>query len=178
MELETLETERLFLKKITPEGFTFMFENYSETEVMKLLGLSSREDFVKQKEKCEGGYTTYDRTILSFLLVLKSNSETIGRSGYYNWYKDHRKAELGYLLNKEEIMRKGYMSEALKAILEYGFSVMDLNRIEACTAPSNTASQSLLKKFGFTQEGYLRQHYIRDGEMQDSLIFSLLKEVY
>ena len=178
MELETLETERLLLKKITPEIFTYLFENYAEKAIMDLLGLATEKEFIKEKEKAQGGYKTYDRTIVAFLLVLKSNHKTIGRCGFHNWYKDHRKAELGYALHHEEDKRKGYMSEAVKPILEYGFKSMDLNRIEACIGPTNIASLSILKKYGFTQEGYLREHYIRDTEVQDSLIFSLLKSEY
>jgi ribosomal-protein-alanine N-acetyltransferase len=178
MEFEILETERLFLKKLTPEVFTYLFESYSEANIKKLLGLTSKEEFIKEKEKCQGGYTTYDRSILSFLLVLKDSNETIGRCGYHNWYKNHRKAEIGYALNKDENKKKGYMTEAFRAILEYGFNSMKLNRIEACIGPMNIASQNLIKKYGFNQEGYLRQHFIRDDEIQDSLIFSLLKEEY
>jgi ribosomal-protein-alanine N-acetyltransferase len=178
MESETLTTERLILKKLTPEVFAYLFENCSEAEIKKQLGLSTHEEFLKEKKKCEGGYTTYDRSILAFLLVLKENNVTIGRCGYHNWYAEHNKAELGYALNKDENKRKGYMSEALKPILAYGFNKMHLNRIEACIGPANTASQNLVKKYEFTQEGYLRQHYVRDGITQDSLIFSLLKEEY
>jgi ribosomal-protein-alanine N-acetyltransferase len=178
MEFETLITERLFLKKLTPEGFTYLFKNYSEAEIKKLLGLNSDEEFEKEKKKSQGGYVTYDRSILAFLLVLKENEETIGRCGFHNWHADHNKAELGYALNKEEYKRKGYMSEAVKSILAYGFNNMNLNRIEACVGPANMASQNLVKKYGFTQEGYLRQHFVRDGVTQDSLIFSLLKEEY
>jgi ribosomal-protein-alanine N-acetyltransferase len=70
------------------------------------------------------------------------------------------------------------MSESVSAILRYGFNTIGLNRVEACIGPSNIASQKVIKKFGFTQEGHLRQHFIRDGEIQDSLIFSLLKAEY
>lgn len=178
MKFEILETERLVLKKITPEILTYWFDHYSEEEIKKQLGLTSHEAFIKEKEKSRGGYKTYDRTILAFLLVTKENNETIGRCGYHNWYTDHKKAEIGYALHLEENKRKGYMSEALQVILQYGFDAMNLNRIEACVGPSNIASQSLIKKYGFTQEGYLRQHYIRNDEIQDSLIFSLLKEEY
>lgn len=178
MELETIETERLILKKLTPEVFTRLFQNYSEAEITKLLGLAGREEFIREKEKSDGGYKTYDRTIASFLLVLKETGETIGRGGFHNWYKAHRRAEVGYVLNKEEHKRKGYMSEALGAMLDYGFNTMDLNRVEAFIGPGNTASQKLVKKYGFTQEGHLRQHYISGAEIQDSLIFSLLKEEY
>jgi [ribosomal protein S5]-alanine N-acetyltransferase len=178
MEFETLETERLFLKIVTPEIYTHLFEHHSEAGIKKLLGLTSDEDFIREKLKSRGGYTTYDRTVLSFLLVLKDTNETIGKSGFHNWYKDHRKAEVGYILYKEEVKRKGYMTEALKTILDYGFNVMNLNRIEACISPSNLASQNLIKKYGFKQEGVLRQHYIREGEIQDSLIYSLLNEEY
>ncbi len=110
--------------------------------------------------------------------MLKTNNETIGRCGFHNWYKDHHKAELGYALSKDDYKQKGYMSEAVRKIIEYGFSTMNLNRIEACVGPENKASLSVIKKNNFTKEGYLRKHYIRDGEIQDSIIFSLLKEEY
>ncbi|MEO8515161.1 MAG: GNAT family protein [Flavobacterium sp.] len=178
MEFEVLTTKRLFLRKLTPEVFAYLFENYSKDEIKTQLGLTTDEEFIKEKEKHQGGYTTYDRSILSFLLILKENNETIGRCGYHNWYSDHYKAELGYALSKNEYKRNGYMGEAVKAVLEYGFNTMHLNRIEACVGPTNIASQSIIISNGFIQEGYLRQHFLRDGEMQDSLIFSLLKEEY
>lgn len=178
MEFEVLSTERLFLRKLTPEVFTYLFENCSDAEIIKQLGLNNEAELLKEKKKWQGGYVTYDRTIAAFLLVLKENNETIGRCGYHNWYTDHYKAELGYALSKEEHKRKGYMTEAVAKILDYGFNRMGLNRIEACVGPDNFASLSLVKKYGFTQEGYLRKHYVRDGDVQDSIVFSLLKEEY
>ena len=71
MEFEILKTEGLMLKKLTPEVITCLFENYSDAEIKKQLGLTSVEEFIKEKEKHHGGYKTYDRTILGFLLVLK-----------------------------------------------------------------------------------------------------------
>ena len=178
MEFEVLTTKRLLLRKITPEGFKYIFEHYSEEEIKKQLGLTTEEEFIREREKNKGGYLTYDRSIIQFKLVLKETHEVIGSCGYHNWYSAHNKAELGYTLTSDENKRKGYMSEAVDTVLEYGFASMNLNRIEACIGPGNIASLSLIRKYGFTQEGYLRQHYIRDGEIQDTLIFSLLKEEY
>ncbi len=178
MEFEVLTTERLLLRKLTPDGFKYIFENYSDGEIKNQLGLLTDEDFIREKEKVMGGYTTYDRTVVQFKLILKENNEVIGSCGYHNWYLDHKKAELGYTLIKDEFKRKGYMGEAVSKILEYGFKIMNLNRIEACISPENIASLSLIKKFGFTREGYLRKHFIREGEIQDTIIFSLLKEEY
>ena len=132
MEFEIITTERLRLKKITPEGFKYIFENFSEEEIKKQLGLSTEEEFIKEREKNRGGYLTYDRSIVQFKLILKETEAVIGTSGFHNWYFDHRKAELGYVLNKDEYKRKGYMGEAVNAILAYGFNIMNLNRIEAC----------------------------------------------
>jgi ribosomal-protein-alanine N-acetyltransferase len=178
MEFEILSTERLLLRKLTPEGFKYIFENYSKDEIKAQLGLSTDEEFIKEKQKSDGGYKTYDRSIAHFKLIVKETNEVIGGGGFHNWYAAHSKAELGYVLNKEEHKRKGYMSEAVSTLLEYGFHSMQLNRIEACIGPANIASLSLIRKFGFTQEGYLRKHFTRDGEVQDSIIFSLLREEY
>ena len=178
MEFEVLTTERLLLRKFTPEGFNYLFDNYSKDEVKDQLGLATDEEVIKEKEKCKGGYSTYDRTIVHFKLIVKETNEVIGGCGYHNWYPGHSKAELGYVLTRDENKRKGYMSEAISTILEYGFNFMHLNRVEACIGPGNIASLSLIRKYGFTQEGYLRQHFIRDGKIEDSMIFSLLKEEY
>ncbi|MCB0533163.1 MAG: GNAT family N-acetyltransferase [Lewinellaceae bacterium] len=178
MEFETLQTDRLFLKKITPEVLSHLFQNYKDEEIMTVLGLSNYDEFIKERDKSRGGYTTYDRTILSFLLVLKSTNETIGRCGFHNWYAQHHRAEIGYALAKEEFKRKGYMREAVHAVLKYGFEVMHLNRVEAYIGPGNIASLRIVAKYGFTQEGVLRQHYAVGGEFQDSIIFSLLKNEF
>ena len=178
MELDILTTKRLLLRKFTSEDFKLLFENYSLSEIKSQLGITTEEEYINEKKKVVGGFTTYDRTIIHFKLVLKETNEVIGGCGFHNWYIDHHKAELGYALYKDEFKRHGYMTEAVNTILEYGFNVMKLNRIEACIGPGNIASLSLIGKYGFTQEGYLRDHYIRDGEIQDSLIFSLLKSEY
>ncbi len=178
MEFKVLTTERLLLRKITPEGFKYIFESYSEEEIKQQLGLTTEEEFIKEREKSRGGYVTYDRSILQFKLVLKDTNEVIGSCGFHNWYFVHCKAELGYAISKEEHRKMGYMSEAVNEVIEYGFATMNLNRIEACVGPSNVASLSLIRKFGFVQEGYLRQHYISDGQIYDSVMFSLLKEEY
>ena len=178
MEFETLETNRLILKKITPEIFTDLFSNRSDSELKELLGLTTDVELMTERKKSLGGYVTYDRTIVAFLLTLKETGETIGRCGYHNWYADHHKAEIGYVLTKEACKNKGYMSEAVEVVLGYGFNNMHLNRVEACVGPANIPSLNIIRKYGFTQEGYLRKHFVRNGEVQDTLIFSLLKEEY
>jgi ribosomal-protein-alanine N-acetyltransferase len=178
MEFEVIETERMFLKVLTNEVLRTLFENYSQAEIKTILGLTTDEEFIAEKTKIEGGYTTYDRAIFGFLLVLKENNETIGRAGYHNWYSRHKRAELGYGLSKEEHKRKGYMNEAITRIISYGFEILKLNRIEAFVGPENTASLSIVKRHGFTQEGYLKQHFVNEGKTYDSVSFALLKEEY
>lgn len=70
------------------------------------------------------------------------------------------------------------MTEAVSAILTYGFESMDLNRVEAFIAPDNVASLGVVSKYGFTKEGYLRQHYNSNGEMLDTVVYGLLKDEY
>lgn len=178
MEFESLYTERLQLKKFTPDGLKYVFDTFSKEEIKKQLGLVTNEDFEREKKKTEGGFKTYDRTIVHFKLILKQSDQVIGSGGFHNWYSAHRRAELGYTLNKDEHKKKGYMHEAVGTLLEYGFSTMNLNRVEASIAPENIASQALVLKNGFTREAYLKQNYISEGKIFDSVIFRLLKEEY
>ena len=70
------------------------------------------------------------------------------------------------------------MREALPAILAFGFSAMDLNRIEAFIDPANVASVKIVEGLGFRQEGVLREHAFQDGQPTTSLVYGLLRAAY
>jgi [ribosomal protein S5]-alanine N-acetyltransferase len=178
INFELLQTERLLLRKISPKELNYFFENCSEETIRKELNILTDSQFAKEKEKFNKGYSDYRRSLLGFQLIDKTTREIIGNCGYHNWQAEHRRAEIGYDLAKDEFKRKGLMSEAMKAVIDYGFGSMKLIRIEACVSPNNEASLKLLQKFNFVKEGYLRQHYYKDGVMEDSLFFSLLKEEF
>lgn len=175
MNIETLETKRLTLRKITPETYDFIYQNYSDQECMNFLGLSSLKQLKTEKEKYTKGLSTFDRTFLYFQLIHKETAKLIGICGFFRYYTTHRRAELGYALFQDEFKNKGYMSEAAIFTVEYGFKTMNLHRIEAMVGSDNQASLKLIKKLGFTWEGLLKQHYFRDGIFEDSEVFALIK---
>lgn len=176
MNFETYKTERLILKKTGVNELNHLFENCTEAEVSAQLGLGSSEEYLKEKRRYEKGYSDFGRSILSFLLLDKNNSNVIGKCGYHNWIADHHRAEIGYALTREDYKQKGLMTEALKLVIDYGFNTMNLNRIEACVAPDNLPSIKLLQKFNFKEEGVLRMHYFINGRYEDSIMYSLLKK--
>lgn len=103
-----------------------------------------------------------------------SSDKLIGTSTLFNFHLESRRAEIGYALHRDR-WGKGYMQEALTALLNYAFDEMNLYRVEADVDPRNAGSIRTVERLGFTQEGYLRQRWQVAGEIQDALFFGLLK---
>lgn len=80
---------------------------------------------------------------------------------------------VGYWMG-ERHAGQGHMFGALKLVIPYIFSSLQLHRIEAACIPDNTRSIGLLEKAGFRQEGYLREYLKINGEWRDHVMFSLL----
>jgi [ribosomal protein S5]-alanine N-acetyltransferase len=178
MEIETLMTQSLILKKLTPEVYNFIFETLSKEEIQSFFGHTSEEEYILERTKFEKGYSTHRLSIATFQMLDKTSHEIIGACGFHNWYLEHNRAELGYSMLKENYKRKGLMTEAVKAIIHYGFTTMNLHRIEALVGSDNKASLRIIEKHNFKREGLLRQHYFVNGNYEDSIIYSLLKEEY
>lgn len=81
---------------------------------------------------------------------------------------------LGYWIGKPHA-RKGYMTDAIFAVLPFVFDHLRLHRLEAACIPDNLASKRLLQRCGFTQEGLARQYLRINGIWHDHLLFSLLE---
>jgi ribosomal-protein-alanine N-acetyltransferase len=98
----------------------------------------------------------------------------IGTCGLFAWNRSWRKCSVGYELAKTA-QGHGYMQEALRSVIAWGFRDMELNRVEAQTHPNNQRSIALLGRLGFTEEGRLRQAAYWADQYQDMLQFSLLR---
>ena len=175
MQFETITTKRLILRIVTPEVCDYVFNHYSDKEIMALFNLKNSEELSKEKEKYQIGIATYNRSFVHFYMIDRLSEMIIGWCGYHIWYTDHARAEIGYIIKAESFKQKGLISEALDAILPYGFKVMGLHRIEAFVGVNNNTSRHLLEKRGYNYEGRLKDHYLKEGVFEDSLVFSLLK---
>ena len=177
-EYTQVETERLMLIEISPALSATLLNSCSDEEIVSFLCLDSMEDFAIDLEKYRIGMSTYRISFANFVMIDKQRQRFIGRCGFHMWFAMHSRAEIGYAMNSDVDKGKGYMTEALKAIIDYGFGPMGLNRIEAFVGPYNPPSLRMMDKFGFTLEGLMREHFNKDGDLQDSLCFSLLKKEY
>ena len=178
MEIKTYQTSRLQLRKFTPEVYQHLFSNFSEPEIKKIIGLESEEQYQTLLKKYEGGMASYNRSLVSFQMVERNSNTIIGGCDLHNWFADHRRAELGYHIEKEAFKQQGFMKEAIAFVLQYGFEEMDLHRVEALVSPNNVPSLKLVKHFGFQEEGLLKEHYFINDKFEDSLIFGLLRKNY
>lgn len=178
MHFEELHTDRLILRKFTKETFDELYRLTDISEQMRLLGVDSLDLLEAEKKKYDNGLVTYNKRLLYFHLIDKQSKKVIGWCGYHTWYVDHDRAEIGYGLFDDTLKMQGFMTEAMEVILNYGFTTMKLNRIEAFIGADNIASLKTLEKFKFVKEGNLRQHYRAKTHPEDSLVYALLKSDY
>ena len=178
MNLETIKTDRLILRKFSPSDFIYLFENYSDEEIKQTLGHSSHEEFLIERSKYEKGYTNFNRSFEHFQVVDQTSMNSIGSCKFHNRDVAHRRAELGYSITNESFKGLGIMSETLKIVIDYGFNEMNLHRIEAFVGTRNIPSLKLMAKFNFVKEGLLREHYFINQKFEDSLVISKLLSEY
>lgn len=91
--------------------------------------------------------------------------------------KTHRRAELGYWIGRV-YWNKGYCSEAVDAVIQYGFEKLKLNKIHAKYFMRNPASGRVMVKSGMKYDGTLRQEVIKDDKYEDLAVYSILREEY
>ena len=108
-----------------------------------------------------------------FAIVRREDAAVVGTCTLYQLDAQCRRAEVGYVLLVSE-WGKGYATEAVSALLDWGFEALALNRVEADIDPRNVPSARTLERLGFVREGHLRERWIVGGEICDSWIYGLL----
>ena len=169
-----LETARLLLRKIVPSDAAALYAIFSDDEVTRYYDLGTMTDPADAETMVRRlAARTKHGQAMRWGIVRKQDRAFVGTCGFH-FQAAGFKAEIGYDLGRE-YWHQGYMSEALRAMLAYGFETLQLNRIEALVMPENEASTILLRRLGFSEEGVLREYAFFKGEYHDLRFFSLLR---
>ncbi|MBK7894226.1 MAG: GNAT family N-acetyltransferase [Anaerolineaceae bacterium] len=169
-----LETERLRLRAMVPQDATAVFALLGDPEVMVWHG---RPPFatLEEAQKHIAWYAEAfaEKRAIRWAITRHGEDRVLGTCGFHHMILYHFRAEIGYELASSE-WRQGIMAEAVRAIVRFGLVEMGLHRIEAIVDPTNTASARLLRKIGFTEEGFLRERFWDNGRFTDDWFFSIL----
>src|SRR5262249_15935470 len=169
----TLETERLVLRQLAAadaqDSFLFISDeaNIGYYDPAHMTQLEQAEKSIERHRR-----RFEQQEALRWGITLKGENRVIGNGGYA-WDADNHLAVLSYILSKR-YWKKGIMTEALTAMIRFGFEYIHLHRIEAQVASPNLAAARLLEKLGFQEEGRLRDRQYVNNQFVDERIFALI----
>lgn len=168
-----LESERIILRPVSIEDAEDIYEYASDEETTRFV-FDTHQNLEATKNVI-AEYFAKD-PIGKYALVLKENNKMVGTIDL-RVDMTHKKAELGYTLNKK-FWGNGYITEAANLLLELGFNIIGLERIYAMYDSKNKASGRVMERLGMTREGVLRKNRLVKNEFSDDVCYSILKEEY
>lgn len=178
MEPVTLTTERLVLRPFRPSDAPAVHAACQDPDILRWTTVpgpyerAHAEDFIRRT--CPEGWR--DDTSYNFALVTKGEEELVGAMGLVRLDRlrsPEREAELGYWTVREQ-RRRGYAVEAARAVAEWAFTALGVERLEWCTEAGNEASRAVALAVGFRMEGTDRARIVREGTRRDAWRGALL----
>ena len=163
------------MRWISEDDIDALYEIFSNAEVMRYWSsgpFTNRDAAVELQRKIADD--NLQGSMWKWGLALRDTNTLIGTTTLFNLSLSNGRAEIGYAMGRA-YWGKGYMNEALKALIVHAFDVANLRRLEADVDPRNTPSVRTLERLGFQREGYLRERWHVEGELQDAFFYGLLK---
>lgn len=173
IQTETIETERLFLRRFTEADLAALHQWCVKPNVGPHAGWKPHET-LEDSERILREFTEGDEV---WAIGEKSSGRLIGSCGLHRDHKrmNDRVRMLGYVLD-DTFWGRGYMTECARALIEYGFRAMELELISVYHFAENDRSRRVIEKCGFHREGVLRQaRRLYDGRVENDVLYSMTR---
>lgn len=165
--MKTLETERLILREWRENDAADMFEFCKNFDIASA-GWKIHEN-IDETLECISSFIKFQE---AWAIVIQDNGKVIGSILLSDINRHDRYKEIEYVISKY-YQNKGYATEAVKGVLKYAFTELDLLVVAVCHYPFNVKSKRVIEKCGFTYEGTLRKY---SRNLTDSVRCSMTKE--
>ena len=172
---QTIKTERLILRKFTVDDASAMFDNWASDErVTRYLTWRPHESPEATKQLLELWCASYEN-LNTYNWVMEYEGTPIGNISVVRLNENSEYVELGYCIGYD-YWNKGFMTEAAKAVIDFLFSEIGVNRVGISHAVKNPASGKVAKKCGLTFEGTKREYFKTwTGEFLDISDYGILR---
>ncbi|MGC7872712.1 GNAT family N-acetyltransferase [Desulfosporosinus sp. SYSU MS00001] len=171
-----IETDRLVLRKFKYTDDADMLNYWvSDPEIQSLYSEPVYTTKRDVKELLDKYISFYEKdNYYRWAIILKETDECIGQIAYFLVDNNNHFAEIEYCIGRG-FQRKGFATEATKAVIQFGFNKMNLHKVQICHKSINIPSRKVIEKCGFVYEGTLRDFFYMDGQYVDRLYYSILK---
>ncbi|MEA1993825.1 MAG: GNAT family protein [Euryarchaeota archaeon] len=171
-----LAGERIYLRPVEQEDVLYIHRWLNDPEIRTLEGELFPRSISEEKEWLEKTYK--DNSKLWFIIALRKNDKVIGDCGLlridYTW----RTADLSMSIGEKDEWNRGYGTEAMYILLEYGFKTLNLHRVGVGVFEFNKRAIKTYEKVGFRREGVLRDGYYCDSTYHDVILMSILEDEF
>lgn len=169
-----LSTERFDLAPLQPSDREALFAHFSDPATVEFMDIAPMTAISDADETIAWATQLLERDAGLRWAIRDHSGEFTGTIGFNSLVREHgSRGEIGYDVVRTR-WRQGVMGEVLPVVLDYGFVILGLYRIEATVTPGNAASVALLQRHGFRREGLLRGHGHWKGDFQDVEMFARL----
>jgi ribosomal-protein-alanine N-acetyltransferase len=173
-----IETPRLILRELVAQDAEAIFHIRGDYEVTKYNTGPAYKRIEQAADLIAAIAHAYqEKAELRWGITLKGDDTVIGMCGFNYWIRQDARSSVGYDLARA-YWGQGIMTEAIRAIVAFGFEHMGLNRIEADADARNPTSGRVLEKVGFRREGIQREQFYENGSFNDLMLFALLRRDY
>jgi RimJ/RimL family protein N-acetyltransferase len=173
-----LTTPRLRLRLLELDDAEGLFSIFADPEVTRYWSSEPWDRIEQALDSVEQTLSDYAQgSALRFAIERVERPGIIGTVSLNRFVDACRRCEVGYALARP-YWSQGYVGEALRAVLDYGFRKLDLNRVEADVDPGNVASDRVLERLGFRREGHMPERWIVQGHAADTVFYGLLRRHY
>lgn len=170
--------EDVFLKELEIEDAEHIFKAIdSQREYLgKWLPFVEFTKSVKDSLDYVNSVVTMPEECKEYQFSVFCGGDFAGLAGFKGTDRLNRKSEVGYWL-REEFQGRGIITDSLRSLIKFGFSELNLNRIQIKCAPDNVKSNNIPKRLGFSFEGVERDsEFVREGVFRDANVWSLIKK--
>ncbi len=176
---QTIETDRLILRRYSYQDDDAMLKNWVADENIQSLysePVYSTKEAVK--ELLEKYINSYDKSdYYRWAIILKENKECIGQIAFFLVDSKNHFAEIEYCIGSC-FQCKGLATEATKAVIHYGFTKINLHKVQICHKSINIPSKRVIEKSGCKYEGTLRDFFFMNGQYVDRLYYAILRSEF
>lgn len=174
-DLPEIETPRLLLRKLSVADANDLLGYAADPQVSRFTSWDQYASIADAHRFIHWAMDRYQRKLEApWGIELKSEEKLIGTLGFSDFVAQNERAEVNYAISAK-YWGQGLTPEALEHAIAFGFTTLQLHRIEARCMPENVASARVMEKVGMKYEGTMRHALRAKNAWHDLLLYAILR---